>query len=89
MHIILGIMAGAQVVVFKKLAREAITNILRRAITNDHRLKAANIKVADDAFEALAIIADGDARVALNGMFGFFCLGFGNCGRCSLKNKTP
>lgn len=50
----------------KHLDREAIRELIERAISSDKGLKSYPLEVTEEAIEFLADVANGDARVALN-----------------------
>ncbi len=54
---------------FKPLSKEEIKTLLKRALEDKERgLGALKVKIAPEALEFLATVADGDARRALNGL---------------------
>src|SRR5579884_1491433 len=59
-EVISALLSRTRVFVLKALSDEDIVNVLRRAIDREH------FSVEDDALEAIALIANGDARTALN-----------------------
>lgn len=50
----------------KHLDRDAIRELIERAISSDKGLKSYPLEVTEEAIEFLADVANGDARVALN-----------------------
>jgi putative ATPase len=61
------LLSRAKVYVLEPLSPAQVSDILRRALTDaDRGLGAQRIVAADEALHALAIYANGDARVALN-----------------------
>ena len=61
------LLSRSRVFVLQPLTTDEATTILRRALDDSERgLGAAHLDVADDAVEAIARHANGDARVALN-----------------------
>lgn len=61
------LLSRCRVVVLQKLEVQAIEKILRRALTNQERgLGKVPISIDDETIEALANVANGDARNALN-----------------------
>ena len=53
---------------FKPLSNDELLGLLRKALTDTRGLAAYNTNVAPDALDALARIANGDARKALSGL---------------------
>jgi putative ATPase len=61
------LLSRSKVYVLQPLGPEAIVEILRRALTDERRgLGGGAIRAEDDALQAIATFANGDARVALN-----------------------
>ncbi len=61
------LLSRSKVFVLEPLAVEQVIEILRRALTDEVRgLGAELVAVDDDALSAMAVIASGDARAALN-----------------------
>ncbi len=60
------LLSRARVYVIKSLSSEQITQLLNNAIDNDIYLSKLNIEVSNDVLQAIAEVADGDARRALN-----------------------
>jgi putative ATPase len=61
------LLSRSKVFVLRSLAVEEVAGILRRALEDPERgLGAERVAVDDDAVRAIAIYANGDARVALN-----------------------
>ena len=61
------LLSRAKVYVLEPLTPEAIAAILRRALADTGRgLGALHVEADDDALRAMAVYANGDARVALN-----------------------
>jgi putative ATPase len=61
------LLSRAKVYVLQPLTTEDVVTILRRALTDAERgLGAVDIDADDEALTALAVYANGDARVALN-----------------------
>lgn len=52
----------------KPLDSKAIRTLMERAIKEEKGLKSYRLKVADDAMDFIADVANGDARVALNAL---------------------
>ncbi|MGN1227319.1 MAG: replication-associated recombination protein A [Christensenellales bacterium] len=53
---------------FKRIDKEDIKEVLKRAINVDSTLKSLNIKINEDALNYFAIACGGDVRSALNGL---------------------
>lgn len=63
------LLSRCRVFVLKQLDEEAIKTILRRALSDKKRgLGAWAIEISDEVMTFLAILANGDARTALNGL---------------------
>ena len=61
------LLSRARVIVLEQLQPEAISHVIRRAISDKERgLGNKNINISDEAIESLAMLANGDARMALN-----------------------
>jgi len=61
------LLSRCRVFTLKGLSEEQVQDILRRALTDEKRgLGAMHITINDDALEAMAVFANGDARTALN-----------------------
>ncbi len=61
------LLSRCRVFTLKGLTEEQVQSILRRALTDEKRgLGAMHLFIADDALEAIAVFANGDARTALN-----------------------
>lgn len=66
-EVISPLLSRVRVYVLKRLEPEHLENIVRRALADNKRgLGEMALEVDDDAVEAMAAIADGDARIALN-----------------------
>ncbi len=66
-EVITPLLSRCQVFVLKMLNMSEINEIVRRAITDEQRgLGSYNVKLDDKALEYLAIMSNGDARIALN-----------------------
>lgn len=59
------LLSRARVYVLKRMSTEAIVAVLASALTSDEVLQAAAVSVPDDVLNAIAKVADGDARRAL------------------------
>ena len=63
------LLSRAKVIVFKKLEAPEVQEILRSALKSDKGLSMEmEVSVSDEILEKIAIMADGDARVALNSL---------------------
>src|SRR2546421_8492119 len=61
------LLSRSKVFVLRGLAVDEVTSILRRAVTDrDRGLGADRVSVDDETLHAMAMYANGDARVALN-----------------------
>lgn len=61
------LLSRCRVFTLKGLTEEQVQSILRRALTDEKRgLGTMQLAIADDALEAIAVFANGDARTALN-----------------------
>jgi len=61
------LLSRSRVFTLKALSEEQIISILERALTDEKRgLGAMHVVIAEDALEAIAVFANGDARTALN-----------------------
>ncbi|MCR4311995.1 MAG: AAA family ATPase, partial [Candidatus Uhrbacteria bacterium] len=61
------LLSRARVIVLQQLQPEAISRVIRRALADKERgLGNQKIKISNEAIESLALLANGDARVALN-----------------------
>ena len=61
------LLSRAKVYVLEPLSADDIVLILQRALSDDEQgLGGANVEVDEDALRALAVYANGDARIALN-----------------------
>ncbi len=66
-EVISPLLSRVRVYVLKRLEPEHLENIVRRALVDNERgLGGISLEVDDSAVEAMAAIADGDARIALN-----------------------
>jgi putative ATPase len=59
-EVISALLSRSRVFVLKALTDEDVVTVVRRAVEREH------FEVADDAFDAIALVANGDARTALN-----------------------
>ena len=61
------LLSRAKVYVLEPLSADDVVMILRRALADTEQgLGAARVQIEDDALRALAVFANGDARIALN-----------------------
>jgi putative ATPase len=65
-EIISPLLSRMRVITLNPLSREDLVKIIKRAISEDIELKKIPAQIGDDVIEELAILADGDARKALN-----------------------
>jgi len=65
-EIISPLLSRMKVLTLKALSQEDLVTILKRAVNEDSELKSAFLKVDDPTIEELALLANGDARKALN-----------------------
>lgn len=62
------LLSRCQVIELKPLSTQDIESIIKKAIEEDEILSKLSIELDSDALEYLKVIANGDARVALNGL---------------------
>lgn len=63
------LLSRSKVFVLEKIGAEAMENVIRRAVADAERgLGARKITIPDEVIAALVVLADGDARTALNGL---------------------
>ncbi len=65
-EIISALLSRLKVLTLKPLVTDDVAKILRRALDEDKELKNASLKIGEDTIEELALLANGDARKALN-----------------------
>jgi putative ATPase len=65
-EIISPLLSRMKVLTLKPLSQEDLVTILNRALNEDSELKRALLKIEDTTIEELALLANGDARKALN-----------------------
>jgi putative ATPase len=65
-EIISPLLSRMKVLTLKALKQEDLVTILKRALNEDNELKNASLKIDDATIEELALLANGDARKALN-----------------------
>lgn len=65
-EIISPLLSRMRVLTLNPLTKDALAMILRRALSTDKELMSAALKINDDTIEEIAILANGDARRALN-----------------------
>lgn len=65
-EIISPLLSRMKVLTLKALEPKDLTTILRRALNEDHELKNATLRIDEATIEELALLANGDARKALN-----------------------
>jgi len=65
-EIITPLLSRMRIINLNPLSKEDIIKIIKRAISEDDELKKIPAKIEDDTIEEMAILANGDARNALN-----------------------
>lgn len=65
-EIISPLLSRMKVLTLKALTQEDLVTILKRAINGDSELKNTSLKIDSETLEELALLANGDARKALN-----------------------
>jgi len=65
-EIISPLLSRMRVLTLKALEQKDLVVILKRALKEDSELKSASLKIEDATIEELALLANGDARKALN-----------------------
>ena len=65
-EIISPLLSRMRVLTLNPLTKDGLVTILRRALSDDKELKSAGLKIGDETVEEIAVLADGDARRALN-----------------------
>lgn len=65
-EIISPLLSRMRVLTLNPLTKDGLVTILRRALSNDKELMPAALKIGDDTIEEIAVLANGDARRALN-----------------------
>ncbi|OPX96727.1 MAG: Replication-associated recombination protein A [Syntrophorhabdus sp. PtaB.Bin006] len=65
-EIISPLLSRMKVLTLKALKKEDLVKIIRRALNQDRELREALLKVDDETIDELALLANGDARKALN-----------------------
>lgn len=65
-EIISALLSRLKVLTLKPLGKDDLAKIIRRALAEDTELKNASLNVGEDTIEELALLANGDARKALN-----------------------
>lgn len=60
------LLSRARVYVIKPLTDGQLTRLIRRALAEDELLKTQQIEISEEVISAIAEVADGDARRALN-----------------------
>lgn len=65
-EIITPLLSRMRVISLNPLSKEDLIKIIKRAILEDEELKKIHAQIEEDVIEELAILADGDARKALN-----------------------
>lgn len=65
-EIISPLLSRMKVLTLNPLTKEDLIKIIRRSLDQDSELKAASVKAEEEILEELAILANGDARKALN-----------------------
>lgn len=65
-EIISPLLSRMKVLTLETLTKDNVIRIIKRALDEDRELKASSLKINEDIIEELAILANGDARKALN-----------------------
>lgn len=66
-EVVSALLSRCQVIVLKAVEQAALITILLRALDTDTRLnRSPAVQIADESFTRIAMMADGDARIALN-----------------------
>lgn len=65
-EIISPLLSRMRVLTLTPLGKEDMERIIRRALTEDKELKTAELKIGEDVVSEMAVLANGDARRALN-----------------------
>jgi putative ATPase len=65
-EIISPLLSRMKVLTLKALAQQDLVTILKRALNEDSELKNASLKIDDATIDEFALLANGDARKALN-----------------------
>jgi putative ATPase len=65
-EIISPLLSRLKVLTLKALTKDDLVKILNRAVAEDRELKSASLEIGDETIEELALLANGDARKALN-----------------------
>jgi putative ATPase len=60
------LLSRTQVIVFKKISNPDLVVLLKKAIESERGLNIPDLKLEDGVLEAIAEMADGDGRQALN-----------------------
>ncbi len=68
-EVISPLLSRARVFVLKPLEKEAILDVLRKALSDRERgLAELNVDAPDDVLDTIAVFANGDARIGLNAL---------------------
>ena len=65
-EIISPLLSRMKVLTLETLTKDNVIRIIKRALDEDRELKVSSLKIDEDIIEELAILANGDARKALN-----------------------
>ncbi len=65
-EIISPLLSRMKVLTLETLTKDNVIRIIKRALDEDRELKVSSLKINEDIIEELAILANGDARKALN-----------------------
>jgi putative ATPase len=65
-EIISPLLSRMKVLTLKALERKDLVTIIKRALREDKELREAAVKIDDDTVDEIALLANGDARKALN-----------------------
>src|SRR5262245_25800832 len=86
-EVVAPLLSRSRVVVLRALTQEEIAELVLRALRDEeHGLGALGLTIEEDALEALAVSAAGDARIALNALEVATALVGGEAGAITLAN---
>lgn len=67
-HVIAPLLSRTKLFVLERLTEDELRTVLRRAMAHDHGYAHQHIAIDDEAIDALARLANGDARAAVNAL---------------------